>query len=311
MTTRQLEYVIAISAAGSFRKAAETLYISQPSLSMAVKSLEEEIGVPLFIRTRNGVSLTPAGDQIIEDSKTIMNLIYHWNTPEVDPDVSDKISLQAQGVLVSTLIPRILTQYNEECPGSNVSVEELIHFNLQKTNLPTVKLLFCEEAKFPALMKTAEQNGYQSRVLCMEPMRVFLNHENPLCKRSPVYMRDLSGMSYASFDSLTLSCSPYADFFRYIPNGKSTYLPNREAILEAVAHQRDVISHFSFVAAATSPYVMRGEIKTKIIADYPMQTLVLAIYNHPTNPFVSDLLDLSETIVHRLQADLLNHEAFA
>ena len=61
MTLQQLNYVIRISETGSFNKAAERLFIAQPSLTKAVKELEKEIGVTLFNRTGRGVTLTADG----------------------------------------------------------------------------------------------------------------------------------------------------------------------------------------------------------------------------------------------------------
>ena len=66
MTIQQLKYVIAISEAGSYNKAAEVLYISQPSLTNAVQDLEREIGVTVFNRSGRGVSLTNDGMEFIQ-----------------------------------------------------------------------------------------------------------------------------------------------------------------------------------------------------------------------------------------------------
>nr|WP_290942546.1 LysR family transcriptional regulator [Fibrobacter sp.] len=59
MTLQQLRYAIGISKVGSFNKAAESLFISQPSLTTAIHDLEDEIGITIFNRTSRGVTLTP------------------------------------------------------------------------------------------------------------------------------------------------------------------------------------------------------------------------------------------------------------
>ena len=61
MTIQQLNYVIAVAEAGSFNKAAERLYVSQPSVTSAVKELEKELGIVIFNRGGRGVSLTAEG----------------------------------------------------------------------------------------------------------------------------------------------------------------------------------------------------------------------------------------------------------
>lgn len=65
MTLTQLNYAITVANANSMNEAARTLFISQPSLSAAIRDLEEEIGVELFLRTNRGISLTPEGEEFI------------------------------------------------------------------------------------------------------------------------------------------------------------------------------------------------------------------------------------------------------
>lgn len=65
MTLAQLRYVVAVSEAGSMNEAAKRLYITQPSLSAAIKELEEEIGLRVFRRTNRGITVTPEGQEFI------------------------------------------------------------------------------------------------------------------------------------------------------------------------------------------------------------------------------------------------------
>lgn len=58
MTINQLKYIIAISKVNSINEAAKKLYISQPSLTNALQSLENEVGFDIFIRSKSGISLT-------------------------------------------------------------------------------------------------------------------------------------------------------------------------------------------------------------------------------------------------------------
>ena len=62
MTLTQLRYAITVANANSMNEAARMLFVSQPSLSSAIKELEEEIGVEIFRRTNRGISLTPEGE---------------------------------------------------------------------------------------------------------------------------------------------------------------------------------------------------------------------------------------------------------
>ena len=71
MTLQQLHYVITITEMGSFNKASEVLYISQPSLTGAVQELEKELGITVFTRTRKGVSLTNDGLEFINHARQL------------------------------------------------------------------------------------------------------------------------------------------------------------------------------------------------------------------------------------------------
>ena len=65
MTLQQIHYVITISEQGSFNKASEVLYISQPSLTESVKELEKELCISIFHRSGRGVTLTSDGMEFI------------------------------------------------------------------------------------------------------------------------------------------------------------------------------------------------------------------------------------------------------
>ena len=65
MTLQQLKYAVKVAEKGSINEAAKELYISQPSLSGAIKELESETGVELFRRTNRGVTVTPEGEEFL------------------------------------------------------------------------------------------------------------------------------------------------------------------------------------------------------------------------------------------------------
>ena len=62
---RHLKYIVALAEAGNFTRAAEQLFLSQPSLSKQIKDIEDEIGFPIFVRTREGVRVTPSGQMMV------------------------------------------------------------------------------------------------------------------------------------------------------------------------------------------------------------------------------------------------------
>lgn len=72
MELRHLRYFAAVAAHGSFNRAAANLHLTQPALSRQVKDLEEELGVPLFLRGKNAVTLTAAGALFYEEARDLL-----------------------------------------------------------------------------------------------------------------------------------------------------------------------------------------------------------------------------------------------
>ena len=72
MTLTQLRYAIMVANSSSMNEAARNLFISQPSLSTAIKELEEEIGVELFRRTNRGISVTPEGEEFLGYARQVV-----------------------------------------------------------------------------------------------------------------------------------------------------------------------------------------------------------------------------------------------
>ena len=62
---RHLRYIVAIAETGNFTRAANRLFLTQPSLSRQIKDVEDDIGFPIFLRHRKGVDITPAGQLVV------------------------------------------------------------------------------------------------------------------------------------------------------------------------------------------------------------------------------------------------------
>ena len=75
MRLEQLEYLVAVAESGSFRTAAQKLNISRPAVSVALKSLEDELGETLFIKESRGIRLTPLGHLAVEKAGGALELI--------------------------------------------------------------------------------------------------------------------------------------------------------------------------------------------------------------------------------------------
>jgi len=72
---RHLRYFVALADAGNFTRAAEKIFIAQPTLSQQIRRLEEIVGTPLLQRRREGLRLTPAGRALLEESRSVLALV--------------------------------------------------------------------------------------------------------------------------------------------------------------------------------------------------------------------------------------------
>ena len=72
MTLTELRYIVAVAREHHFGRAAEACFVSQPTLSVAIKKLEEELDVKLFERGANEVSVTPLGEEIVRQAQTVI-----------------------------------------------------------------------------------------------------------------------------------------------------------------------------------------------------------------------------------------------
>jgi DNA-binding transcriptional LysR family regulator len=126
MNSKKLNYIITISELQSISKAASQLFISQPSLSNIVSNLEKELGIKLFNRTTNPISLTYAGERYIETAKKILSL--EDNLKKELSDISiikkGKITIGIPSVRGTHVLPLILPRFTKEYPGIEIALVE-------------------------------------------------------------------------------------------------------------------------------------------------------------------------------------------
>lgn len=90
MNIKQLRYVVAIANSGTFREASEQLFVSQPSMSIAVKDLEQELGFQIFERTNTGATLTIEGERFYEQAQAVLRNFESFESKYSKPKESDK-----------------------------------------------------------------------------------------------------------------------------------------------------------------------------------------------------------------------------
>ena len=127
MDIRVLRYCEAVARRGSFTRAAEELHIAQPALSVAIKKLEEELGVNLFVRTRNrAVTPTPEGDLLLRRAERLFR-----EMDAVRSELADAVELRAGEIRVGMppmyglhYFPSLLKAFHEAYPGIVITAIE-------------------------------------------------------------------------------------------------------------------------------------------------------------------------------------------
>lgn len=127
MTLVQLQYILAVARWGSFTTAAEKCFVTQPTLSMQVQKLEEELGVQIFDRNKKPVAPTPLGQQIVAqaaatvgESMRIKDLI-----DQAKGSVSGDFHLGVIPSVMPSLLPLFLKTYIKKYPKVTLHLEEL------------------------------------------------------------------------------------------------------------------------------------------------------------------------------------------
>ena len=127
MELRQLRYFVTVAEEGNFSRAAGRLFISQPSLSTQVKSLEAELGVRLFDRSNRGVTLTPAGRVFFEETRAVLARLQHARHLAQQAD-RDNVGLLAIGFVSIAdygILPPALKSFRALFPLVEVQLHEL------------------------------------------------------------------------------------------------------------------------------------------------------------------------------------------
>lgn len=124
MELRQLTYFLAAAQTQNFRKAAELCFVTQPALSRQIAALEKELDIPLFVREKQRVRLTPAGLALVEYAKQATDLLHQgeqelvrWKQGE-----SGVIQIGCNPSLSATLLPPLLASFRQQYPSIQLVV---------------------------------------------------------------------------------------------------------------------------------------------------------------------------------------------
>ncbi|HWA37762.1 MAG TPA: LysR substrate-binding domain-containing protein [Burkholderiales bacterium] len=187
MTLTELRYIVAVARERHFGHAAEACFVSQPTLSVAVKKLEEELGVPLFERGPGEVSVTPAGQRIVEQAQRVLeeaSRIKEIAAAGRDP-LAGPLRLGAIYTIGPYLLPKLIPILRRNAPTMQLLIQENFTHRLGE-------MLKSGEVDAMLVALPYEDPGVVTRALYDEPFFVAVPKGHPWEARKKVTSDELA-----------------------------------------------------------------------------------------------------------------------
>jgi DNA-binding transcriptional LysR family regulator len=192
---RLLRQFIAVAEELHFGRAATRLHMAQPPLSQAIKHLEELVGVPLLVRTKHSVSLTPAGRAFLDDAR---ELLAHGQRAidtarRASEGLTGRITIGFMGSVSYELLPRILREFRAQFPAIHVdlreqtSIEQIESLHASKIDLGIVRVPLNNAADL------------DMRIIEVERFIAVLPQDHPLAAAPSLRLEDLAQASFMMF----------------------------------------------------------------------------------------------------------------
>lgn len=186
MTLTELRYIVSLARTRHFGRAAEACFVSQPTLSVAIRKLEDELGVALFERGTSEISLTPVGEQIVTQAQRVLEEAGAIKTiaQQGQDQLVGPLRLGAIYTIAPYLLPQLIPALHQLAPHMPLHIEEnfTVHLNerLKQGDLDVIIIAL-----------PFDEPGFITQALYDEPFRVALPSSHPWCKRKTISSTEL------------------------------------------------------------------------------------------------------------------------
>lgn len=203
MTLQQLKYVLEINKRGSMNEAARFLFISQPSLSNAIKELENELSITIFERTNKGITLTQEGIEFLSYARQVVEQAELLENRYLDAAPSPQhfsVSTQHYAFAVNAFV-QLVKQHGQlqyELALRETKTHEII--DDVKSMRSEIGILFLNDFNRKVISKLLREGNLVFHRLFIAKPHVFISVNNPLAKQTSVTMEDLEEYPYLSFE---------------------------------------------------------------------------------------------------------------
>lgn len=203
MTLQQLKYVTTIANIGSISEAAKRLFVSQPSLTKAIKELEKEMGITIFDRTNKGITVSKEGErflgyarQVLEQAALLEEQYKSQNGGKKQFSVSTQHYSFAVNAFVELLKGAEIDQYDVSLRETQTYeiIDDVAHMKSE------IGLLYYNDFNRPVLEKLIHTNELTFTELFTAHPHIFIGKTHPLAHKEVVSMDELEEYPYISFE---------------------------------------------------------------------------------------------------------------
>lgn len=203
MTLRQLEYIVAVAESGNITEAAKRLFVSQPSLTSAIRDLEQEMQITIFHRTNKGVVVTNDGDLFLAYARQILeqvNLLRekYLHTAERRPRFA--VSCQHYSFAVNAFV-NVIREFGGSKYDFTLRETQTYEIIEDVSRLKSeIGVLYTSSKNEEVLLKLIRQNNLVFEELFVAKPHVFICSSHPLAGRETLTLQDLEQYPYLSFE---------------------------------------------------------------------------------------------------------------
>ena len=203
MTLQQLKYVTTIANIGSISEAAKRLFVSQPSLTKAIKELEKEMGITIFDRTNKGITVSKEGERFLGYARQVLEqaaLLEEQYKSQSGGKKQFSVSTQRYSFAVNAFVELLkgadIDQYDVSLRETQTYeiIDDVAHMKSE------IGLLFYNDFNRPVLEKLIHTNELTFTELFTAHPHIFIGKNHPLANKDVVSMDELEEYPYISFE---------------------------------------------------------------------------------------------------------------
>lgn len=203
MTLQQLKYILTTAKCGSINEAAKSLFISQPSLSNAIKELEDELAITIFQRTNKGIRLSEEGIEFLSYAKQVYEQVEllesRYHNKKLFPQ-HFSVSAQHYAFAVNAFVELVEKYANNEYEFTLRETRTYEIIDDLKNLRSEVGVLYLNAFNEKVIRKLIKEASLEFHPLFLASAHVFISAMHPLASKDKITLEDLEEYPYLSFE---------------------------------------------------------------------------------------------------------------